>query len=55
MTSESCVGYFDSNKQTTVFTDASLVGISAVIVQNTPNKQDFKLISYNSKAQSPVQ
>nr|XP_004210337.1 uncharacterized protein K02A2.6-like [Hydra vulgaris] len=55
MTLDSCVGYFDPNKETTVFTDASLVGILAVIVQNTPNKQDFKLISYNSKALSPVQ
>ncbi|XP_065664400.1 uncharacterized protein LOC136086061 [Hydra vulgaris] len=47
MTSDSCVRYFDLNKE-------SLVGISAMIVQNTPNKQDFKLISYNSKALSSV-
>ena len=55
MTSDSFVGYFDRNKETTVFTDASLEGISTVIVKSTPNKQDFKLISYNSKALSPVQ
>ncbi|XP_047129486.1 uncharacterized protein LOC124809435 [Hydra vulgaris] len=54
ITLDSCVGYFDPNKETTV-TDACLVGISAVIVQNTRNKQDFKLISYNTKALSPVQ
>ena len=55
LTSSSCNGYFDPNKNTTVYTDASLVGISAIIVQNTKNKQDHKLISYTSRAHTPTE
>ena len=50
LTSQSCLGYFDQSKEITVYTDASPVGISAIIVQNTPTKQDHKLISYSSRS-----
>lgn len=49
LTSNSSLSYFNPSKETTVYTDASLVGILAIIVQNTPNKQDHKLISYTSR------
>ena len=50
LTSKSCIAYYDPTKETTIYTDASPVGISAVIIQNTPNKKDHKLISYSSRA-----
>ena len=53
LSSDSCVGYYDPEKETTVYTDASPVGISAVIIQNTPGKQDHKLISYSSRSLTP--
>ena len=55
LTSESCLSYFDPKKETTVYTDASPVGVSAVIVQNTPTKQDHKLISYTSRSLTPTE
>lgn len=55
LSSESCVGYFDPNKETVVYTDASPVGISAVIVQNTAHKKDHKLISYSSRSLTPTE
>ena len=55
LSSQSCVGYYDPEKETTVYTDASPFGISAVIIQNTPNKGDHKLISYSSRALSPTE
>ena len=50
LSSESCVGYYDPKKETSVYTDASPFGISAVIIQNSPGKEDHKLISYSSRA-----
>ena len=55
LTSESCIAYFSLNKETSVYTDASPVGISAIIVQNTPNKKDYKLISYSSRSLTPTE
>lgn len=55
LTSKSCIAYYDPKKETTIYTDASPVGISAVIIQNTPNKDDHKLISYSSRALTPTE
>ena len=55
LTSTSCVAYYDPRKETTVYTDASPVGIAAVIIQNTANKEDHKLISYSSRSLTPTE
>ena len=55
LTSESCVGYFDEKKETTVYTDASPYGVSSILIQNTPNKNDHKIISYSSRALSETE
>ncbi|XP_057290865.1 uncharacterized protein LOC130613554 [Hydractinia symbiolongicarpus] len=50
LSSESCLAYFDENKETFMFTDASPYGISAVLLQKSNGKDDVKVISYSSKS-----
>ena len=45
-----CMAYFDKDKQTSVVVDASPVGLSAILSQNTPGHDDHKVISYASRA-----
>ena len=44
------MAYFDEDKQTSVVVDASPVGLSAILSQNTPGHDDHKVISYASRA-----
>ena len=39
LTSESCNAYFDERKETFVYTDASPVGISSIILQKSSEKK----------------
>lgn len=54
---ESVLSYFDPRKETTVFVDASPVGLSAILVQsNSAESQcDYDVVSYASAALTPVQ
>ena len=45
-----CMAYFDKDKETSVVVDASPVGISAVLSQNTPGQNDHKIIPCASRA-----
>ena len=45
-----CMAYFNTNKDTTVTVDASPVGISAILSQNTPKKDDNKIVAYASRS-----
>ena len=45
-----CMAYFDKDKETSVVVDASPVGISAILSQNTLGQNDHKIISYASRA-----
>ena len=45
-----CMAYFDKDKQTSVVVDASPVGLSALLSQNTPGHDDHKVIAYASRA-----
>ena len=47
---ESCITYFDENKQTILFTDASPYGISAILMQQSANQNDAKIIAYSSRS-----
>ena len=49
----SALAYFNPNKQTTIYVDASPVGLGAILTQKHPDGQ--KLITYASKALSPVE
>ena len=42
--------YFDSTKITEVFTDASPVGVAAVLTQKEPESEERKIIAYASRA-----
>ena len=55
LTSESCNAYFDERKETFVYTDASPVGISSIILQKSSEKNDPKIISYSSRALSTAE
>lgn len=55
LTSPPCMGYFDIRKETSVVVDASPVGLSAILSQNTPNVDDARVIAYASRALSPVE
>ena len=50
LSSESCITYFDENKQTIMFTDASPYGISAILMQQSANQNDAKIIAYSSRS-----
>ena len=47
--------YFDSTKKTEVFTDASPVGVAAVLTQKELNSDERKIIAYASRALSPTE
>ena len=47
------LAYFNPNKQTTIYVDASPVGLGAILTQKHPDGQ--KVITYASKALSPVE
>lgn len=50
LTSETIISYFDNTKETFLFTDASPFGISAILLQKSPGKDDTKIITYSSRA-----
>ena len=50
LTSDSCITYFHNDKETFVYCDASKVGISSILLQKSPGKEDAKVISYSSRA-----
>ena len=47
--------YFDSTKKTEAFTDASPVGVPAVLTQKELNSDERKIIAYASRALSPTE
>ena len=47
--------YFDSTKKTEVFTDASPVGVAAVLTQKDPDSDKRKIIAYASRALSSTE
>ena len=55
LTSDTVIAYFDKNKETELFTDASPTGLSAILSQKTPDKDDRKIVSYVSRTLSDVE
>ena len=49
------LAYFDEEKETMVYCDASPVGISAILLQRTPGKGDLHVINYSSRALTDVE
>ena len=52
LTEKSCLSYFDGNKETLVYCDASPVGISAILLQQNPDKTGTKVVTYASRSLS---
>ena len=55
LTSEAIMSYFDPQKETDLTTDASPVGLSAILSQRTPGQNDRKVVIYASRALSDVE
>ena len=48
------MAYFDANKETELITDASPLGLSAILIQNTPGKEDRCVVAYARRALTMV-
>ena len=55
LTSEATIAYFDPHKETELTTDASPVGLSAILSQRTPGQNDCQVIAYASRSLSDVE
>ena len=55
LTSAEVMAYFDPSKDTEVVTDASPSGLSAILMQKTPGKEDRRVVAYASRALTMVE
>ena len=55
LASAKVMAYFDPNKETELVTDASPSGLSAILMQNTPGKEDRRVVAYSSRALTDVE
>ena len=55
LTSAEIMAYFDSSKETELLTDASPSGLSAILIQHTPGKEDRRVVAYASRALTAVE
>ncbi len=49
------MAYFDPKKETDLITDASLIGLSAILVQKTARTNKKRVVAYVSRALTPVE
>ena len=54
LTSAKVIAYFDPSKETELITDACPTGLSAILVQKTPDLDDRRVVAYASRTLSPV-
>ena len=55
LTSAKVMACFDPKKDTELATDASPIGLSAILVQRTPGSEDRRVVSYISRTLTPVE
>ena len=55
LTSDIVMSYFNKNKCTEIITDAFPYGVSAILTQTTPGKNDRKVVSYVSRSLTEVE
>ena len=55
LTSEATMAYFDPHTETELTTDASPVGLSAILSQRTPGQNDRQVVAYASRSPSDVE
>ena len=49
------MAYFDPKKETELITDASPTGLSAILMQKTPDSDDRRVVAYASRTLTPVE
>ena len=49
------MAYFDQQKETELITDASPVGLSAILFQKTPGQNNRRVVAYASRSLSDVE
>ena len=55
LTSAPVLAYFDPNRKSKVIPDASPVGLSTILAQEVPGRNDWKVIAYASRALTPTE
>ena len=55
LTGDKVMAYFDQSKETELITDASPFGLSAILIQKTPGREDRKVVAYASLSLSDVE
>jgi hypothetical protein len=55
LTSDAKMAYFDPSKDTELTTDASPVGLSAILSQKTPGTEERKIVAYVSRSLTDVE
>lgn len=55
LSSNTVMSYFSPQKSTTIVTDAGPHGISAILLQHTPQTEDYRVIAYSSRALSDTE
>ena len=55
LTSAKVMAYFDPSKETELITDASPIGLSAILMQRTSASDDRRVVAYVSRTLSPVE
>ena len=55
LASAKVMAYFEPNKETELVTDASPSRLSAILIQNTPGKEDRRVVAYSSRALTDVE
>ncbi len=53
--SETVMAYFDKNKETELVTDASPLGLSAILTQKVPGSAERKVVAYIRRSLSDVE
>ena len=55
LTGAKVMSYFDPNKATELITDSSQTGLSAILVQKTPDLEDRRVVAYASRTLTHVE
>ena len=55
LTSKTIMAYFDQQKETELITDASPVGLAAILFQKTPGQNNRMVVAYASRSLSDVE
>ena len=55
LSSETVMSYFTPTKDTTIVTDAGPCGVSAILLQHSPNIEDYRVIAYSSRSLTDVE